>query len=85
MHLLAERNKKAIARELKLYKDKIAAMTSEIDDVKSDQQMGQDAKSILEARMKELEEQLAELQYKILAKLQKKPMQKFCSSLAKLL
>ncbi|CAG9828882.1 unnamed protein product [Diabrotica balteata] len=62
MHLLAERNNEAIARELKLYKDKIAAMTSEIDDVKSDQQMGQDAKSILEARVKELEEQLAELQ-----------------------
>ncbi|XP_056635139.1 uncharacterized protein LOC130444134 [Diorhabda sublineata] len=62
MHLLAERNNESIARELQMYKDKIAAMNNQIDEVRSDQQFGEDAKAVLEAKVKELEERLAEVQ-----------------------
>ncbi|KAJ8943933.1 hypothetical protein NQ314_009597 [Rhamnusium bicolor] len=62
MHLLAERNNEAIAKELQLYKDKIAAMVNQMDEVRSDQQLGADEKATLMAKIEELELSLTELQ-----------------------
>lgn len=61
MHLLAERNNEAIARELQQYKDKIAALTDQMDLARSDQLNGADEKDILRSKIKELEENLDEL------------------------
>lgn len=60
MHLLAERNNEAIARELQMYKDKVAAMADQMDQVRSDQQLGADEKAILTQKIEDLERQLAE-------------------------
>nr|XP_023016569.1 outer dense fiber protein 2 isoform X1 [Leptinotarsa decemlineata] len=62
MHLLAERNNEAIAKELQLYKDKISAMTSQMDEVRSDQQLGEDKKASLQSKIEEQEAQLKEMQ-----------------------
>lgn len=62
MHLLAERNNEAIARELQQYKDKVAALAGEMDLAKSGNLSSADEKEILRAKVKELEENLKGLQ-----------------------
>ncbi|CAG9821810.1 unnamed protein product, partial [Phaedon cochleariae] len=61
MHILAERNNEAIARELQLYKDKITAMNNQMNEVRSDQQLGEDAKASLATKISDLEERLEEV------------------------
>lgn len=62
MHLLAERNNEALARDLQVYKDKITAITNQMDKVRSDNQLGEDEKMSLSTKVERLEEKLAEIQ-----------------------
>lgn len=55
MHLLAERNNEALSKELQLYKSKIAEMTDQMDQVRSDQELGQNEKLSLADKLAQLE------------------------------
>ncbi|KAG5892911.1 hypothetical protein JTB14_006226 [Gonioctena quinquepunctata] len=61
MHLLAERNNEALAKELQMYKDKIAAINDQMKEARSDQQLGADEKASLRTKLQEMEERLAEM------------------------
>ncbi|XP_076272335.1 uncharacterized protein LOC143203901 isoform X2 [Rhynchophorus ferrugineus] len=60
MHLLAERNNEALARELQTYKDKLKEITDEMALADDDKASGANEKETLTKRVKELEEQLNE-------------------------
>lgn len=61
MHLLAEKNNEALARELQMYKDKLDALTNQMDQVRSDQQLGDNEKNTLQNRIADLENQLEDM------------------------
>lgn len=61
MHLLAERNNEAIARELQQYKDKVAALTDQMDVARNGNLTNADEKEMLKGRVKEMEMQLTDL------------------------
>lgn len=62
MHLLAERNNEAVGKELQMYKDKLNAMTNQMEKVRSDQQLGADEKAAMLQKTEELQQDLAEQQ-----------------------
>lgn len=62
MHLLAERNNEAMAKELEQYKNKIAALSNSITQVTSDQQLEANEKATLQQKIRDLEQQIEELQ-----------------------
>ncbi|KAF5278926.1 hypothetical protein FQR65_LT15485 [Abscondita terminalis] len=60
MHLLAERNNESLIHELQAYRDKAAAMANQMEQVRSDQQLGADEKLEMQQKFQTLEQKLAE-------------------------
>lgn len=65
MHLLAERNNDALSKELQVYKNKIAEMADQMDQVRSDQELGQNEKTSLADKLAQLEADNEELKNEI--------------------
>lgn len=62
MHLMAERNNEALARELQAFKDRAAEMANQLEQQRSDQMMGADDKANMQAKLEEWERKCNELQ-----------------------
>nr|CAH7743046.1 unnamed protein product [Callosobruchus chinensis] len=58
MHLLAERNNKSMARELSMYKDKLAALSNQLDLSKGDEGLGKNEKDALLQKIDDLDVEL---------------------------
>lgn len=65
MHLLAERNNEALAKELETYKDKVKQMVEELDKYQTDQLMGDGQKDNLQGQLNELQQKIEELEAEI--------------------
>nr|CAH7739672.1 unnamed protein product [Callosobruchus chinensis] len=61
MHLLAERNNESISRELKMYKDKLATLTNQLDMAKSDEALGKSEKDTLLQKIADLEKEVEDI------------------------
>lgn len=61
MHLLAERNNEAMAKELQQYKEKIAAYNDRLHAVTSDQQLEANEKVTMQQKINDLQEKIEEI------------------------